>query len=276
MFYDNNLGGDLGYAKELLHEISGLPFAGIGFQFSFNCLDDEEFVDLLAQAGGVMAFVGLESLNQASLDGVRKRHNRVEGYARSLARLRDRGIVSFSGMMLGLDADTAAYYDELPRLLDTAGPSAIMVSIAIPIPGTPLHTELQSAGRIADTDLSHYDGDHVIVEPRSVTGEQVLATASRVHRSFYSWAAIARRGLRLVADTLGSGRPWSPRAWRRAAVALVVFLSLSRFQRYHGRRKFLATSSGATRALLTTATQRCRALYDSAIRSASSAWPVSR
>ena len=47
MVLDNNLGGNLAYTKALLREIARLKFWGIGFQFSIECLRDEEFVELL-------------------------------------------------------------------------------------------------------------------------------------------------------------------------------------------------------------------------------------
>lgn len=60
MLLDNNLGGDMGYAKELLKEIAKLKLWGLGAQFSFDCLHDEEFLDLLVEARCGMAFIELE------------------------------------------------------------------------------------------------------------------------------------------------------------------------------------------------------------------------
>ena len=51
MLLDNNLGGDMGYAKELLREIAKLKLWALGTQFSFDCLQDNEFVDLLLRHG---------------------------------------------------------------------------------------------------------------------------------------------------------------------------------------------------------------------------------
>ena len=72
--------GDIEYTKDLLREIAKLKLWGLATQFSFDCLHDDEYIDLLADAGGVMAFIGLESLNEPSLLSVHKKHNRVEEY----------------------------------------------------------------------------------------------------------------------------------------------------------------------------------------------------
>jgi radical SAM superfamily enzyme YgiQ (UPF0313 family) len=109
MLLDNNLGGDLGYAKELLKEIAKLKLWGLGTQFSFDCLHDDEFVDLLVKARGAMAFIGLESLNEPSLLSVHKNQNKVEEYKELFEKLKKRGILTFTGLMLALDEDTNLY-----------------------------------------------------------------------------------------------------------------------------------------------------------------------
>jgi radical SAM superfamily enzyme YgiQ (UPF0313 family) len=236
MLYDNNLGGDMAYAKELLREIAKLKLWALGVQFSLNCLQDEEFVDLLAAANCRMAFLGMESLNQPSLAAMEKNHNRVAEYREHFAALRRRGILVFAGTMLALDEDTAEYYDRLPELIEAVDPAAIFVSLAIPIPGTPFHRQVAREGRILDVDLAHYDGDHLVLEPARVTPEVVLEAAVRVRRSFYSWRNVGRRWGRLLRSYLGDRR-----FLRRIPAALMlgfILWQLSVFQRAHTRRRF--------------------------------------
>jgi len=235
MLYDNNLGGDLTYAKELLREIAKLKLWGLGVQLSLNCLQDGEFVDLLAAANCRMAFVGMESLNQASLAAVDKRHNRVTEYKQLFAALRRRGILVFAGTMLALDGDTREDYERLPALLEDADPAAIFLSLAIPIPGTPFHRQVAGEGRILDDDLAHYDGDHLVLRPANVEPGEVLAAAVRVKRSFYSWRSIARRWWRLMRDYLGHGR--LRRRILPAVLLSFILWQLSVFQRQHARER---------------------------------------
>jgi radical SAM superfamily enzyme YgiQ (UPF0313 family) len=235
MLYDNNLGGDMNYAKALLREIAKLNLWALGVQFSIDCLEDEEFVDLLAAANCRMAFLGMESLNQSSLTGVGKRHNRVARYREQFAALRRRGILVFAGTMLALDGDTAAYYERLPELLEEVDPAAIFLSLAIPIPGTPFHRKVEREGRILDHDLAHYDGDHLVLLPENVEPGEVLKTAVRVRRRFYSWWSIARRWGRLLRSYLGN-RKWPSRLFPAALLSYILW-QLSVFQRKHGRER---------------------------------------
>jgi radical SAM superfamily enzyme YgiQ (UPF0313 family) len=235
MLYDNNLGGDMQYAKMLLRRIAELDLWALGAQFSVNCLRDDEFLDLLVGANCHMAFVGLESLNEASLVSVNKRHNRVLEYRELFQKLKQRGILTFSGMMLALDEDTPDYYEALPERLEEVDPSALLISISIPIPGTPFHRQIESEGRIIDRDLAHYEGDHLVFEPKRVSPTQVFDALEMLHKTFFSWRNIARRWWRLVGAYVRNG-PLKVRLPRSILLSFVLF-KLSRFQRYHARHK---------------------------------------
>ncbi|MGH7644998.1 MAG: B12-binding domain-containing radical SAM protein [Gemmatimonadales bacterium] len=235
MFYDNNFGGDMGYAKELLREVAQLDFWAVGFQFSFNCLKDDEFVDLLARARGAMAFIGLESLNQPSLYAVHKRQNKVQEYREQFRKLKERGIMTFTGMMLALDEDTPEYYRTLPQQLEGVDPSAVLLSISIPIPGTPFHRQLEAQGRILDKDLAHYEGDHLVFQPKTVSPDDVFDAYENINRIFYSWGRIVRRWWRLVWPYVRRGR--GLRRFPRALLLSYVFLKVSIFERDHAQQK---------------------------------------
>ena len=231
MILDNNLGGDVAYAKALLREIVKLKFWAIGTQFSIECLRDDEFVDLLAEARCRMAFIGMESLSEKSLDGVMKRQNRVEEYKEAFKKLHRRGILTFTGFMFALDEDTKDYYETLPEKLNDVGTCVILPSISIPIYGTPWYRQVAAEGRIADTDLSHYEGDHVVFRHRNLTAEEIYAVYKRVNRIFYSWGNIVRRWVRFLRKQ--SIREPLPMFALKILVTTFVFFKLSIFQRHH-------------------------------------------
>lgn len=235
MIYDNNFGGDMEHAKRLLREIARLDLWGVGLQFTLGCLDDPEFVDLLVDARCTMAFLGLESLNEASLHGVQKRHNKVGKFREQFALLKERGILTFAGFMVALDEDTPQYYAEAPARLEAVDPSAILTSIAIPIPGTPLHREVEAAGRIVDHDLRHYEGDHLVFRPLRVSADDVFDAYQRIPAAFYAWPAVIRRWWRLMKAYWMN--PRGRHKLLRTPLLTAILLQLSRFQRVHGRRK---------------------------------------
>jgi len=200
----------------------------------------------LEDAHCTMAFIGLESLNQTSLHAVNKRHNRVAEYQEQFLKLKERGILTFTGMMLAIDGDTAEYYEAIPEKLERVDPSAIFLSISIPIPGTPFERTIRSEGRIIDDDLRHYDGDHLVFEPTTVTPDEVCTTFRELMTWFYSWPSIGRRWWRLARAFLGARR--QTRVLFRLVVMTAIYLKLSLFQRDRVAQKIAkATDVGAIR-----------------------------
>ncbi len=239
MLLDNNLGGDMEYAKALLNEVAKLKLWGLGAQFSFDCLHDDEFVELLVKARCGMVFLGLESLNEPSLSSVHKNQNKVHEYKKLFSKLKRKGILTFTGMMLGLDEDTPEYLGSIPTKLDEIDPSSVLLSISIPIPGTPFHKTVEEEGRIVDRDLSHYEGDHLVFRPKRVTPAQVFEAFREINRRFYSRTGILKRWWRLVA-----GQSWKGNIVSRLLHTLVisaVFLRLSIFQRDHAQKRVYAS-----------------------------------
>jgi radical SAM superfamily enzyme YgiQ (UPF0313 family) len=235
MILDNNLGGDRQYAKELLKEVAKLKLWALGVQFSFDCLQDEEFVDLLSEANCRMAFIGMESINEPSLAGVHKKQNKVEEYKELFTELRKRGIMTFTGFIIGLDEDTREYYHDLQSKVDDVDPSALLTSISIPIPGTPFHKTVESEGRIFDDNVAHYEGDHVLFNARNVTPEEVVKTYMDINRSFYSWKNIFKRWGRMIKAQAHYGSILNKIV--RSLFATVVLFRLSVFQRHHAYKK---------------------------------------
>jgi len=235
MLLDNNLGGDMTYAKALLKEIAKLKLWALGVQFSFDCLYDDDFIDLLVEARCAMAFIGLESLNESSLSCVHKNQNKVAEYKTLFLKLKKRGILTFTGLMLALDADTSKYYKQLPRKLDEIDPSSILLSISIPIPGTPFYKIVESEKRITDTNLAHYEGDHLVFKPKSVSSKQVFEAFRVINKYFYSWKSIAKRWWRII-STMSYKHQLFERIFHMILISSIL-IKLSLFQKDHAEKK---------------------------------------
>ncbi len=237
MLLDNHLGGDLAYAKKLLREIAKLKFWGLGVQFSIECLKDDEFVECLAEARCVMAFIGMESLNDESLACVNKKQNRSGEYRELFSKLHKRGILTFNGLIFALESDTPEYYRELPKKLAETGVSAILPSIAIPIYGTPLYHEINGDDRITDTNLSHYEGDHIVFRHKTLTNDEILEAYREVTRSFYSIGSIMKRWLKFI---FGQEKHTGIFLFLfRMVICTFVYFELTVFQKDHANKRVL-------------------------------------
>lgn len=246
MILDNNLGGNLKYAKSLLREIEKLKFWGIGTQFSIECLRDDEFVELLARARTRMAFLGMESLNTESLNGVEKKQNKVYEYKEMFDKLHRRGILTFTGLMFALDEDTSEYYEQLPQKLDDVGNAVILPSISIPLYGTPWYYQVLSEGRLTDKDLSHYEGDHLVFKHKYMNENEIYDAYKKVNKIFYLWSNILKRWIRIIRKQSKQDFESVPEFLMKLLMVTFIYFKLSIFQRHHARKRVFSKSVVAT------------------------------
>jgi radical SAM superfamily enzyme YgiQ (UPF0313 family) len=193
VFWDDNLGANPAYAKALFRAIQPLNKWWTS-QTTLASTADDEFLRLAALSGCQALFVGLESINQASLAGVAKSHNRVHEYRRLLERCHANGIAIQAGLMFGFDEDRPDVFARTVDVLGGLGLDSATISLVVPYPGTPLYRQLQAEGRIIDSNWRHYNGKtHVVYRPRWMSPDQLLAGYEWAKTQFYAPAHIARR-----------------------------------------------------------------------------------
>lgn len=194
-FWDNNLGADRVYFRELCEALAPLRRAW-ATQTSIDTITPES-ARLMGRSGCRYLYIGLESLVEDSLRASNKRHNRVAEYRRRLRLLHDQGIIVMSIFLVGLDGDTKEYLDRLPALVDEVGVDVPVFSMPVPIEGTPFRRALAEAGRLLPGDLlDGSDGVHLVYRPQRLSPEQLeTALAFCMTRSYATWR-VARRIIR--------------------------------------------------------------------------------
>ena len=190
LFVDDNLTADRDYARDLFARLVPLRKWWVT-QSTLAIANDPGLVRLAARAGCKGLFVGMETFNEANLEGVNKTCHRVEHYRAAVDLLHRHGIAVEAGIVFGFDGDRPETFASTLRRLDEIGIDLIQVSIFTPLPGTPRHAAL--ADRIIDRDWSHYDFHHVVFRPRGLAAEELQAGHDWVTREFYSPARMLRR-----------------------------------------------------------------------------------
>jgi radical SAM superfamily enzyme YgiQ (UPF0313 family) len=193
ILWDDNLAADPAYAKELFRALA--PHRKWwSAQASIQAAQDDEFLELAARSGCKQLFIGLESVCQASMDEVAKGFNRVDEYARAIARIHSHGIAVQAGIVFGFDHDTPAVFAATLDFLETAGVQNATFNILTPFPGTPLYDRLEAEGRILTRDWSKYNGrKDVVFRPRQMSPGALLAVYQYANRRFYSCRSVYRR-----------------------------------------------------------------------------------
>jgi radical SAM superfamily enzyme YgiQ (UPF0313 family) len=193
ILWDDNIAGDIEYAKALFRAM--VPQRKWwSSQASIHAARDDEFLELAARSGCKQLFIGLESVSQASLNGVSKAFNRVDEYARAIERIHSHGMSVQAGIVFGFDHDTGAVFDETVDFLEESGVQNATFNILTPFPGTRLFKRLDEEGRILTRDWSKYNGRaDVVFQPRHMSPAELLAGYKRACSRLYSWGSIARR-----------------------------------------------------------------------------------
>jgi radical SAM superfamily enzyme YgiQ (UPF0313 family) len=190
-FIDDNFIGDPLHTRDLLVEIKKMNITW-GAAVTTAILDDLVLLDMMADAGCQTLFIGLESLNQSSLEDVNKA-NKVERYEKLVEAIHDHGIMVNASMVFGLDGDERDTFRRSLEWLIEMRVETLTSHILTPYPGTELFRRLDAAGRITDRRLEFYNTAHVVFEPKNMTPEELQAGYLWMYRQFYSFRNIMRR-----------------------------------------------------------------------------------
>jgi len=177
-FVDNNIGGSPRYLDELCAALAPLDLRW-GSQITFNVLTQLDRVQALARAGCRAMFVGLESLNPATLADMNKFQNTIHRTREVLEQCRRHGILVGSGLMLSPTMDDLDYVHSLPDRLRECGlylPS--YVCFESPIPGTPHFHRLAAEEKPAflpNALLRDFSGYTLTVRPKRETTADFVA-----------------------------------------------------------------------------------------------------
>lgn len=193
VFWDDNIGANPRYAKALFRALAPLKKWWTS-QTTMASIEDDEFLGLAAESGCKALFVGLESVNQLSLERVSKGHNQAGKYKRLLHRFHEHGIAVQAGIMFGFDEDDKDIFARTVDMMGEIGLDNATISLTVPYPGTPIYARLYAEGRIIDRDWRHYNAKtHVVYRPQQMTPDELMAGYEWAKTQFYSPGHIFRR-----------------------------------------------------------------------------------
>lgn len=217
-FADINLAGSPGYAADLFREIAPMQVLW-GSQATITLAQNRRLLAAAGQAGCMIAFVGLESVQPGSLALGSKGWSRPASYPDLIRRLHDHGIAVIGSFIVGFDTDGPEIFD---RILDFVFENEIEICHFNPLGpslGTPLRTEYEQTGRLAETDPADTDHYHISVRPARLQPEQVRDGLRFLYTSAYS-----KEGTRTRLRRYGRDAPAveGPKPDRKRAVVLAL------------------------------------------------------
>ncbi len=221
LFLDDNPIAHPEAAKELFRAMIPLRLKWAS-QSTINIARDAELLDLAARSGCVSLSIGLESINQDSLESVSKGFNLSKRFARDIAAIRGKGIQVIALLMIGLDGDTVETFTKSLEFLIDNRVSFLKLFTPCPYPGTKYYDDLAKAGRILVQDWGRYDYGSPLIRPANMSEGEMMDGFKYVYEGFYSTRAIAKR---LFPPPTGS--------YLESLAYLVANLKVNRYLRSH-------------------------------------------
>ena len=191
-FVDDLHNSNRAYCRELWAALKPLNIKW-GCQSTLFLGDDEEMVKLAAESGCVSVFVGMESIFEESLGETHKPFNKVKKFEEEIKMFHDHGVMVNPGIVFGFDNDDESVFERTVEFLIKNRCELAYFNILTPLPGTPLYTRYEAAGRIFDRNWAHYDGKYVTFYPTRMTSEQLQEGYYWAQHTFYSLPNIWRR-----------------------------------------------------------------------------------
>jgi radical SAM superfamily enzyme YgiQ (UPF0313 family) len=195
LIVDDNVFFSHAYSRQLFEALMPLKIKW----FSQASLDlacrDKSLLKLAARSGCVGLFVGIESLDQDTLNAAHKQFNRVGKYKEHLATMRRTGLTIVGAFMFGFEQDTPATFDRVYDFAVRNRLATITPGIVTPLPGTALYRSMDSNNLILDRDWRHYTCEVLVSRHPTMSRAEIHQHYDALSRRFYSWRSIAARFL---------------------------------------------------------------------------------
>ena len=191
-FVDDNFISNIAWTEEFLIKIQDMNLTW-SCAVSCNIIDHPALLDKMAQAGCQSLFIGLETINPESLKYLKKGQNKIEEYEYLIKEIHKRKMMINASIMLGIDGDTRQSIADTINWLIKNKVDTLTTHILTPYPGTKLFSEMKSAGRLLDCDISKYNTANVVFKPKNITSEELYKSYLNVYRKFYSAKNIIKR-----------------------------------------------------------------------------------
>jgi radical SAM superfamily enzyme YgiQ (UPF0313 family) len=152
-FVDDNFIGNRKATKDMLpHLVAWQKKNGYPLQFAceatLNLAQQPEIMAMMQQANFITVFVGIETPEVNALKSMDKDHNAKLPILDSINTLNSYGMEVTSGIILGLDTDTADSETRIIEFIDASNVPVLTINLLQALPKTPLWTRLEKAKRL--------------------------------------------------------------------------------------------------------------------------------
>lgn len=192
-FVDDNLTINKRFAKELMRALIPLKISW-GCMASIDVANDDELLQLMAEAGCFNILIGFESLNPESLDETGKHQNKAATiYEPAIRKIHAAGIQINASFVVGFDNDTLREFDNIfDFTMRTCMPNVNLHLLSAP-PGTVTYEKLKSEGRLSDCPPEMGVGHLPTIHYMNMSQGELLEGYMKTVGRLYSYETIRKK-----------------------------------------------------------------------------------
>jgi radical SAM superfamily enzyme YgiQ (UPF0313 family) len=196
-FYDDNFAASPKRAREVVAMLRSLPGKlHWSAQVRADIARDPELLQEMREAGCIQFYLGLESVNQESLDAADKQQD-LERTREHIRRIHAAGIRVHGMFVFGFDTDGDGTLERTVAFARELALSTVQFLILTPLPGSRTYRELEAQGRLLSRDWARYDAHHVNFQPVGTSPMELQRWQIEGHRRYYRlWPTLLRWSIR--------------------------------------------------------------------------------
>jgi radical SAM superfamily enzyme YgiQ (UPF0313 family) len=199
-FVDDNLTINKKYAKQLMKAIRPLGISW-GCMCSIDVANDDELLQLMAEAGCFNILIGFESLNPASLDETHKVQNKAATiYEPAIRKIHSYGIHINASFVVGFDNDTVEEFKNIfDFTMETAMPNVNLHLLAAP-PGSEIFEKYAGEGRLANSDSDLGVGHFPTLHYMNMSQIELFDAYMKTIEKLFSFDILYQKALKLFSS----------------------------------------------------------------------------
>ena len=192
-FYDDNFTANRAHTKELLRRMidEGIKTKWMA-QVRIDVTKDLELMELMRKSGCRNVYIGMESINPATLNALNKKQT-VEEMEEAIKIIHAYDIKIHGMFIFGADQDSIASLRSTVKFAKKLKIESVQFMILTPLPGTPVFYDMEKENRLISRDWSYYDAHHVVYKPKGMSYWELQKETIKAMLRFYSWWQIIGR-----------------------------------------------------------------------------------
>ena len=165
-------------------------------QVSIDLARDQDLMERCYVAGLRNVFVGIETINEASLRETGKKQNLLLPTLDAVQRIVSAGIQVRSGVITGFDHDGPSIFDDLFTFFQTAPLPDLTVGTLHASIGTPLYTRLKRENRLLEGRWREFMTCNIV--PKLMTTAELVRGTNDLANALYSAEAYEQRVMNMI------------------------------------------------------------------------------